>query len=226
MTFGSLAFAVALLFLLAVAARFHDLRRQEWIERAMQEAIEPGQRREAFESVELSARENRAVLGGYHRDALRLRDEGRAREAAAEMAEGCSAIEGMAAEFLHLLRRLRELARPLSAIVPLEPIGPRSFGTRELRRGAALGNVVHHLLLSGKERVLWHVRALGLAFRYGVLLLRRSTSRLPARADEWRRIEALVRDLDTIGDESVVAARRILLTLDALDRLALQSLHR
>ena len=218
MTLGSLAFAILLLLLLAAAVRFRDGRRQGLVEETIEQLLEPdGQA--ALDEMLLIVQENQQALESCHDQALEIRGEGRAQEAAEWMAHGCEAIEQLAPSFQAALRTLRRLTRALSAITPLEPIGTYTFGVWRLRGLAAAGLVVHHLLLTGRERMLWRLRLLGSAFRLAVRWLRRSVDRLPVYDDEWQHIEALVRDLHTVGDESVITARRILLTLDALDRL-------
>lgn len=219
MTFGFAALAAALLLVLAVVVRFRDLGRQGSIERLMESAFHPGQHCDAFDEFELTVRENRQVLGGYRRDAQALREAGRPREAAEAMAEGCSAISELALGFLSSLAKLRDLARPLVAIAGLDALAPDSFGSGLLRGLVAGGRVVHHLLLTGQERVVWKLRVLGAAFRCGVHLLRRSVRRLPTHDDAWERADVLIRDLDHLGEHALVAARHILLTLDTLERI-------
>lgn len=218
MTLASLAFAVALLLLLAAAVRFRDGRRQELLEDTLEALLEP-ERQAAFDEIVLIVRENQQLLEGYHDEAREIRGEGRAREAAEWMAHGCEAIEQLAPSFLAALDTLRRLTRALSSITPLAPLDVYTFGVWRLRGLASIGLIVHHLLLTGQERMTWRLRLLSAAFRLGVRWLRQSSDRLSVQDAEWQRIELLVRDLHTVGDESALTARRILLTLDALGRL-------
>ncbi len=219
MSSEALSLALVLLAVFIAVARLRDLWRQQPIEELMEIAFDPGQRRDAFDEFELTVRENRQILGGYQRDAHALRRAGRAQDAAEALVEGCDALTELAPGFLRALARLRELARPLVALASPDPIAPRSFGSRPLRGLGAASLLVHHLLLTGRERVLWHLRVLGASFRFGQRLLRRALRQLPARDDAWRRVDLLIRDLDTVGAVSLVTAHRILLTLDTYDRL-------
>ena len=218
MSYEDLTLALVLLAVLIAVACFRDWQRQGLLEESMDDVL-GSEQQAALDEILLIVQENQQALDACHDQAREIRGEGRAREAAEWMAHGCEAIEQLAPSFQAALRTLRRLARALSAITPLAPLGAYTFGIWRLRGLAAAGLVVHHLLLTGRERMLWRLRLLGAAFRLAVRWLRRSVDRLPVHDTEWQRIEALVRDLHTVGDEAVVTARRILLTLDALDRL-------
>ncbi len=218
MSYEALSFALVLLAVLIAVTCYRDWQRQALLEETMEDLLGP-ERQAALDEILLIVAENQQALAACHDQAREIRGEGRAREAAEWMAHGCEAIEQLAPSFQAALRTLRRLARALSAITPLEPLGSYTFGVWRLRGLAAAGLVVHHLLLTGRERVLWRLRFLGAAFRLGVRWLRRSVERLSVNEAEWGHVERLVRDLHMVGDESVLTARRILLTLDALDRL-------
>jgi hypothetical protein len=219
LSFGDLTLALILLAVLVAFVRLRDLWRQQSIEELMQTAFDSEERREAFEDFELMVDENRAALAYHRGHAHRRRDEGQSSAAVEMLAAGCSTMATLAPSYLEALRKLRELAQPLSAIAPLDPLGPRSFGTAPLRGLGAGSLFVHHLLLTGKERVVWKLRVLGAVFRYGLRLLRQAVDRLPAHEPSWRRVDSVVDDLDAVGEHSVAVARRILLTMDAFDRL-------
>jgi len=73
--------------------------------------------------------------------------------------------------------------------------------------------------LTGQQRVLLRVSLVASVFRLALRWLRTATGRI-ARRDterEWRRVDALVADVGTSGDEALVAARQIVQALDALD---------
>ena len=219
MSYEALALALLLLGVLVAIVRLRDLSRQQSIEALMQTAIDSEERRDAFDDFELTVGENRAALAYYYGHARLRHADGQSRAATEMLASGCSTMATLTPSYLEALGKLRELAQPLSAITPLAPLGPWSFGTAPLR-GLGIGSLfVHHLLLTGKERVVWKLRALGAAFRYGLRLLRRAVERLPAHEPSWQRIDSVVQDLDTVGEHSIAIARRILLTMDAFDRL-------
>lgn len=226
MTFGWLILSLAVLALMVFGVRFRDLNRQGIVESTMEDLLGPDSQ-EAFDEIVLMVRENKTALASYHDEAREISREGRAQQAAEWMAHGCEAIEELAPSFFAALQTLMRLTRALSAIIPLEPVSAYAFDAWRLRGLAAAGLVLHHILLTGRERMMLRLRVIGTAFRWAVRWLRRSTERLPARPAEWKHIEVLVHDLNTVGDETVVTARRIIQTLNALDRLRakLHDLH-
>lgn len=218
MSFGALAFALALLGFIVIAVRFRDARNQELVEDAMEAVFgEDGQA--TFDEIALIVRENKHVLATYHDEARELSRTGRAQQAAEWMAHGCEAIEELAPDYFKALQVLTRLTRALSAVIPLAPVRVYAFDAWRLRGLAGGALVLHHVLVTGRERMLLRLRLLGTAFRWALRWLRRSTERLPARPAEWQAIDALVHDLNAMGDETVVTAERVLRTLDALDRL-------
>jgi hypothetical protein len=215
-TWWSLALAILGVMILVVHAL--DLRRQRVIRQNMEELLaDDGQA--AFDEIALVVRENKHVLASYHDEAREFSREGRAEKAVEWMRDGSKAIEELAPSYLAALHTLGLLTRALSAVVPLQPIQAYAFHTWRLRGLAGAGMIAHHLLLTGKERMLLRLRLIGAAFRWGVRWLRRSTERAMARPEEWTRIDALVADIDTTQDESQATAQRVFQTLHALERL-------
>jgi hypothetical protein len=212
---------VVALLVVTVAALLHaaDLARQDDVQRAM-DGVLTRRGRDTLDELSLQVREHRHVLGAYHARACVLRDEGRHREALERMTVGCRAIEELTPEFLSALHALRHLARSVSVIVAVDPIEPRRYATPSLGLLAGVGQRLHDLLVTGKQRVLLRLRVAGATFRLALHWLRRVTVELaprPADVAGWGHLDGLVADLGTAGDEALIAAHQIIQALDAVE---------
>jgi hypothetical protein len=211
--------AVALFVLMSLDARRSDERKQHALEQMMQGLVsEKGQA--TLDEIALLVDHNRHVLGRYHARSRDLRAAGSYEEAARWTKDGCEAIEEGAPDFLTVLETLRRLARSVSVIVALPPLRPYAFRAWELRGLVGLGRLVHHVLMTGQERIRLRLRILAYAFGMALRWLRRSTDRVVARpeaAAEWKRVDDLVGDLDTTGEETLLTTERIVQALDAVE---------
>jgi hypothetical protein len=213
------AVSVALLLVVAFDARRADSRRQQQLEQAMVGLITERGRNTLDEIGQIVA-ENKHVLGRYHGRSREFREAGSLAEATTWMRNGCQAIEELAPDFVSAVGALRRLARTTSVIVALPPFKAYAFRAWELRGVAGLCGVAHHVLVTGQERIRLRLRFLAYAFSMALRWLRRSTDRVvlhPEAQADWRRIDALVSDLATTGDETLVTARRIVQALDAIE---------
>jgi hypothetical protein len=196
-----------------------DRQRQADLQRAL-DGLLTRRGQEAIESLAETVDDNKYILGRYLGMAEGLRRDGRHAEAAARMAVGCAAIEGLAPDFLTAVRSLRRLTRAVSVIVSPEPISARAFRAYELRGLAGLGQALHHLLLTGRQQIALRLRLVGALFRLALRFLRGATARVARRPDHaptWERVSLLVVDLGSAGDEAVVAARQVVQALDAVE---------
>ncbi len=208
-----LAGVVVVLAALVYAA---DLQRQRLVQQTMDGVItRRGQN--TVDEIALLANEQRYVLTRYRDKARALTDAGQFAEGAARMAVGCRAVEEMAPDFLSALRALRRLARAVGVIVAVDPVDARAFQAWELRGLTGVGAFLHYLLLTGRRRMLLRLHIVFTAFRLALRWLRGSVDHAARCPREWRRIDALVADLGTAGDEAVVAARHIVQALDAVE---------
>lgn len=196
-----------------------DQSRQQSVRRRM-DGVLTRRGQNALDELGLIVRENQLVLRSYHGGAQRFRARGQHVDAAERMALGCRAIEALAPDFVTALAALRCLARTVSAIVSVEPVRHRSLRRTELRSLAALGEMLHELALSGRQQILLRLHVVGAVFRVALHQLTRSGGHVVAQPEDaraWARVEALVADLGTAGDEAVVAARQIVQALDAVE---------
>jgi hypothetical protein len=209
--------AVALLLALALDVRRRDRRHQQDLERNMV-GILTSTGRATLDEIGMLVAENKHVLVRYHERSRGVREAGSLPEVVEWIRYGCEAIERLAPDFVTALNRLRRLARGVSVIVDLPPLGPYTFRAWELRGLAGIGGVLHRLLVTGQERMRLRLAILAHAFGMSLRWLRRSTDRVtaePERGAEWQRIDALVHDVIAAGDETELAAQRIVQALDA-----------
>lgn len=229
MTLAALFLLFTMLVLVVVAATTTaDRQRQEGLQHAMDGVLT---RRGEVTLDELTERLDldKYILGRWHGQAQALYAEGRHLDAVTHMALGCAAIEALAPNFLTAVRALRGLARQVSVIVSVEPVRTSAFRTLELRGLAGVGQALHHLLLTGRQQIRLRLTVIVTAYRLALRWLRDATSyagqRRAASAATWTRIDALVADLGSAGDEAVVAARQIVQALDAVE-LGIVTRHR
>jgi hypothetical protein len=209
--------AIALLFALVLDVRRRDRRHQQDLERNMV-GILTASGKATLDEIGMLVAENKHVLGRYHERSRGFREAGSLPDAVEWMRYGCEAIEQLAPDFVTALKTLRRLARGVSVIVDLPPLGPYTFRAWELRGLAGLGGVLHRLLVTGQERLRLRLMILAHAFRMSVRWLRHSADRVserPERRAEWQRIDALVHDIIAAGDETALAAQRVVQALDA-----------
>jgi hypothetical protein len=209
---------IAVIMVLVTLTQVMDLRRQAEV-RALMNGVLTHRGQATLDEVALLVRENKHYLGRHVAAAHRLREAGQVDAASTRLRQGSAAIQQLAPDFLAALRTLRRLARCVSAIVVVPPIRARAFQTPSLRGLAGLGAVLHYLLLTGRQRVLLRLRTAGGAFRLALHWLHTTVTRITRhdRDRHWRRLRALVADIDTTGDEALIATRQIAEALDAVE---------
>ncbi len=216
---GALLMLVGIVAVVAISQR-SDLRHQIAVRNAMSGLL-TGRGRVTVDELALMVRENKQYLGHFHRmasDSWKAADYDTALQ---RLRLGCEAIETLAPDFLTALSALRRLARSVSFIVEVEPLPPSSYRMWRLRSVAAVGVLVHHFLVTGRQRIAMRLQFVALTFRLAVRWLRAATQRLaPGESRrtvrEWRRIDGLVADLGVSGDEALAVARHVVEALDAV----------
>lgn len=220
MPLDALLLMLAALFMVMIATlSWTDRQHQDELELQMQRVLTSRGRQTIGHLAEM-VDEHKCVLAHYHDAARALYRRGRYDSAAARMALGCKAIEDLAPDFLTAVRTLRHLTRAVSVIVSVEPVRGDALHAPELRGVAAVGQVLHHLLLTSRQQIRLRLGVVRTLFHLALRALHRTTARVTRRpfdAPTWERIEALVADLGTAGDEAVVAARQIVEALYAVD---------
>lgn len=209
---------IAIIVTLVVFSQAIDLRRQAEI-RALMNGVLTHRGQATLDEIALAVREHKHYLRRHVADAHALRRAGHYAKALESLRLGREAIEDLAPDFLTSLRKLRHLARCVAAIVDVEPVRARAFRSTRLRGLAGIGAVLHYVLLTGSQRARLRVRFVAAAFRLALRALRVTVGRVAHRDRDvhWRRVDDLVADLGTSGDEALVATRQIAEALDAVE---------
>ena len=153
-------------------------------------------------------------LAGLTFDAAR---EKLAREEALEakrlLAVSYSIFCGATQDRLVRLRGMAVCARMASAFVPLVPVAPAQFRLREVSALAGLGQVFHHLLVTGPERFV--LRAQVIAF--GLRLVMRAMSRAKdgVTPEQWRQFSDGRDDWGTLDEAHIGSLRALVRSLGA-----------
>jgi hypothetical protein len=200
------------------ASQFVDLRRQREV-RLLMDGVLTHRGQATVDEIALLVRENKHYLGRHIDEADAMRRAGCRAEAIASLYRGTAVIAELAPDFLTALRSLRRLSRCVSAIVVVPPVSVRAFQTARLRGLAGGAVALHYLLLTGRQRVALRLHLVAAAFGLSLGWLRSAAAGWARddRAAQWRRIEDLVADLGTTGDEALVAARQVAEALDAVE---------
>jgi hypothetical protein len=209
--------AAALLVGVSALARRADARRQRELGQEM-DGLVTERGRATLDEIALFIDQNKHVLGRYHTRSREFREAGAYEDAVKWMGWGCEAIEKLAPDLVSALTTMRKLARTVSVIVSLPPLRPYAFRAWQTRGLIGLGAVLHHLLITGQERIRLRLRLLIRVFGMTLRWLRRSTDRVTARpqdAAEWQRIDDLVSDVATANDEAQLTVQRVVQALDA-----------
>lgn len=208
---------IALVLAAVVLSQLSDLRRQAEV-RSVADSVLTRRGQNTVDEVTLLVRENKHYLERYVDWAHEHRGAGERAEAVRCLRLGCDALAELAPDFLTALRRLRQLARCVSAIVDVEPVSAYAFRTWRLRGLAGAGSIGHYLLLTSRQRMRLRLELIATTFRLALRWLGRAVGRVERHDDDlaWRRVDALVADLGRSGDEAIASAHQIALALDAV----------
>jgi hypothetical protein len=127
-------------------------------------------------------------------------------------------IQATQADRLQRLKMMAQFARMSAAILVAPPVRPARFKLREVRSIAALGWVLHQLLVSPTERFLARLRVLAWGFWLALRSLRGardSVSAAPGVEASWARFETALGDWRSLDQEHAFAVRHLLLSLSA-----------
>ncbi len=209
---------IALVLTLVTLSQVVDLRRQDEV-RLLMDGVLTHRGQATLDEVALLVREQKHYLGRHVAQAHAARHAGDHAAAKASLCAGTATVAELAPGFLSALRRLRRLARCVAAIVVVDPISAHAFRTPHLKGVAAAGVLVHYLLLTGRQRVVLRLHVVGAAFRFALRQLSATTACLATgcTSTSWRRVDELVADLGSSGDEALVATRQIAEALDAVE---------
>ncbi len=130
---------------------------------------------------------------------------------------GFKVIERFAPNMLQLLSTMARFSRMVSAIAPTAPLRPRDFRLAEIVSLAYLNGILHQFLVSTSERFRLRLYIIGRGFALATRFLVRSTERIvkdePEAEREWRQIDNIRHDFETLTDESLQSLHALLTSL-------------
>ena len=127
-------------------------------------------------------------------------------------------IQATQTDRLQRLKLMMQFARMSAAILVAPPVRPARFKLREVRSVAALGWLLHQVLVSPTERFLARLRVLAWGFWLSLRSLRGARDQVsanPAVETNWARFETALGDWRTLDQEHAFAVRHLLLSLSA-----------
>lgn len=124
---------------------------------------------------------------------------------------------------VHLLSEMGTMARLAEAIAPHQPLVPRGFNAGSLKTLAGIHHVLHHLMVTTRERLGLRLAFLRFGVRESARLSVRAAQRLivaPQDGPRWFRLDQMRGDMGTLTDESLDTLRLVLASLAAVKRPA------
>lgn len=121
-------------------------------------------------------------------------------------------------------KRLRALAlcmRMAAVVVPLPPLWPGDFQTPSVWTLAGMGTLLHHLLVTTRERYWLRLRIIAWSYWLIVLASKSSADAIredPRLARAWAKLLASAADWKTLDRETVASARALMVSVAALPR--------
>ena len=168
-----------------------------------------------LEATRLRTNAQLALLDWMFEQAREAEASGRPGQALRLLDLGCSLIEDYCPGWSRSLAAMAVLARMVTAIEPLAPVGPRPFKTRELKQLAQMGEFIHHFLVSTRERFQLRTAILRSGFRTLMRIAFRSRADASWTGPEWKAFDDVRADARTLSGESVETARVLLAALEA-----------
>jgi hypothetical protein len=152
-------------------------------------------------------------------EAFAVRALGSVDEAKQLLDVGYRVIERFAPSMLQLLSTMARFSRMVSAMAPVAPLRPRDFKLAEIASLAYLNGLLHQFLVSTAERYRLRVYILGRSFGLATRFLLRSTERIvkgePEEEREWKQVDSIRQDFQTLTQESLDSLRVLLTSLAA-----------
>ncbi|MEO8500949.1 MAG: hypothetical protein ABI565_08530 [Vicinamibacteria bacterium] len=153
-------------------------------------------------------------LAGLTFDAALAKREGHeVEEAKRLLAVSYSIFCGATQDRVVRLRGMAVCARMASAFVPLVPVRPADFRLREVSALAGLGQVFHHLLVTGAERFV--LRAQVISFGLRLVLRAMNRSKDGVTAEQWRQFSDGREDWSTLDEAHIETLRALMKSFNA-----------
>lgn len=210
MTWAIVAAVGSLVVFLVLSRYMHSSRVRDW------QALPTVRTRRHLAEVESQIALDAQVVEEAYGAAAGLRDE--PDEAAHLLRCAFDLIQATQADRLQRLRLMAQFARMSAAMLVAPPVAPARFRLREVRSVAALGWLLHQVLVSPTERFLARLKVLAWGFWLALRSLRGARDRVSANPQmeaSWSRFELALGDWRALDVEHAVAVRHLLLSLSA-----------
>lgn len=172
-----------------------------------------------YRAIEGRVQSERALAEITFDQAFTVRELGSVNEAIRLLDVGYRVIERFSPNMLRLLSAMAAYSRMVSAMAPIGALKPTNFRISQLVSLAYLNGFLHRFLVSTGERFRLRVYILGRSFAIASRFLLESTERIvtrqPEAEREWKQIQAIREDFDTLTEESLATLRVLLQSLSA-----------
>jgi hypothetical protein len=202
--------AASLIVFLVLARYMHGARLRDWA------ALPTVRTRRHLSEVESQIALDAATVEEAYGAAAASRSE--PDEAAHLLRCAFELIQATQQDRIQRLKMMAQFARMSAAILVAPPVRPARFKLREIRSLAALGWVLHQLLVSPTERFLARLRVLAWGFWLALRSLRGArdqVSAAPTVEASWARFETALGDWRALDEEHAFAVRHLLMSLSA-----------
>jgi hypothetical protein len=210
MTWAIVAAGASLVVFLVLSRYMHSARVRDW------QALPTVRTRRYLAEVEDQIALDAQVVEEAYGAAAGSRDQ--PDEAAHLLRCAFDLIQATQVDRLQRLKLMMQFARMSAAILVAPPVRPARFKLREVRSIAALGWLLHQVLVSPTERFLARLRVLAWGFWLALRSLRGARDEVttnPAVETNWSRFETALGDWRTLDQEHAFAVRHLLLSLSA-----------
>jgi len=184
--------------------------------RAWEGALAP-ESTEVYERIRESVEAQTLMVQMSYRTAARHEAAGAEGEALHLLRLGVHSVETGLPTLLHLNRGIGALSRHAGALGLVPPLRRATFLSSRMRRIASVHALVHHFVVTMRERLVVRLVALNLGLRAVCSLLISSSEAAMEDPDAagWGRMEALSADFGALGRESLETLRVVLASLRA-----------
>lgn len=198
----------AVVVLLVLARKNAPPSTEEW------DSLLSAHARQCLDGLELRAAGDGVMAADALQRAMRAKN-GLAFEEAIRLIDiSCTVLEEATQDRVKRLQGMALAVRMASAILPPRALQPTSVRLFEVRTLFAAGRILHHMLVTGRERLLLRVTML----RFGYLLTVRAMCRGsagvrqdPTAASAWARCDAALKDWTVELDPALLDSFRSLL---------------
>jgi hypothetical protein len=183
-----------------------------------------GRAQKAAETLQAKLDGDTGMAGHAYELALERRATLSYDEAVRLLAIAAGTLEDAAEDRRRRLRALSVYARMAEAIVPVPPVAAARFRLPEMRSLAAIGQWLHELLMSYRERFMFRLAVIGVGLRLVLRAIRGSRTRAaatPAHPEPFETFGDSLHDFRALDFEQVESLKQLLRSAAATEKDAL-----